>query len=140
MPWPPPGHGVAGALHWCKGPGGLEGWRDARLCWENGEGRGWDWGGGECGCSMLSSPSRARMAGLHRLLPERGRVTCPLLGQLSLYVRLNFQERDGECQSADDLQYQVELTRPCFWSLLPCFVGCELLSILLFLFVLRTGF
>ena len=58
----------------------------------------------------------------------------PLLGQPSLSVRLDLQDSDGGRQSADTLQYLVDLTRPCSWRLLTCFVGLELLSVLFFLF------
>ena len=64
----------------------------------------------------------------------------PLLGKPSVSVCLDFHESDGGRQSTDALQDLVKLTRPCFWRLLPRFVGRELLSVLLFLSFLGTGF
>ena len=97
--------------------------------------------GRECRCSLSPGPGLACLACLRRRSPEQGSRPCPLLGQLSLSVRLDFQDSDIRCHSADALHDLVELTGFCFWRLLPTFSGWELLVIFFLLsFSFVTGF
>ena len=97
--------------------------------------------GKECRCSLSPGTGIARLACLRRCSPELGCRLRPLLGKLSLSVRLEFQESDIRRQSADALQDLVELTGFCFWSLLPPFAGRELFFIFFLLSLsFVTGF
>ena len=126
-----PSHGVAGALHWCEGRGGLENWRAACLCWGGEEGMGR--GGREFDCSLLSGLDHACLAGLLWRSPEQGYLP-RTLGQPSLAACLDLQESDRGRHIGGAIHDLVDMTRPCSWRLLLRFVGRELLAVLFFFF------